>query len=92
MPFFPLMVLMKKPFVLVKLYKSVVLPTVLYGYEMWNHFKSVDLTYLNTFQQFIVKRIQNLKDLTCVKGYLESIFLHPTLTLENCYFYRNYVL
>ena len=31
MPFFPLIVLMAKPCVLVKLYKSVVLPTVLYG-------------------------------------------------------------
>ena len=62
---------------------------------MWNHFKSVDLTNLNTFQHFIVKGIQNLKPRTrsdIVKAYLESILFYPTLTLENCYFYRNYVL
>jgi hypothetical protein len=55
-----------KPCVLVKLYKSVVLPTVLYGYEMWNNLKSVDLTNLNRFQHFIVKRIQNLR--TCTRS------------------------
>jgi hypothetical protein len=76
-----------KPCVLVTFYKSVVLPTVLYGCEMWNNLKSVDLTNLNTFQHFIVKRIQNLRPRTrsdIVKGYLESILFHPTLTLENC--------
>jgi hypothetical protein len=31
---------------------------------MWNHFKSIDLAYLNTFQHFIVKRIQNLRSRT----------------------------
>ena len=54
-----------KPCVLVKLYKSVVLPTV-DGCEMWNNLKSVDLTNLNRFQHFIVKRIQNLR--TCTRS------------------------
>ena len=55
-----------KPCILVKLYKSIVLPTVLYGCEMWNNLKSVDLTNLNRFQHFIVKRIQNLR--TCTRS------------------------
>ena len=53
-----------KPCVLVKLYKSVVLPTVLYGCEMWNNLKSADLPNYNTFQHFIVKRIQKLRSCT----------------------------
>ena len=66
-----------KPCVLVKLYKSVVLPTVLYGYEMWNNLKSVDLTNLNRFQHFIVKRIQNLR--TCTRSDIcQSLLgIHP---------------
>jgi hypothetical protein len=66
-----------KPCVLVKLYKSVVLPTVLYGYEMWNNLKSIDFTNLNRFQHFIVKRIQNLR--TCTRSDMcQSLLgIHP---------------
>ena len=81
MPFLPLMVIMSisiKTCVLVKLYKYVVLPIVLYGCEMWNNLKSVDvLTNLNRFQHFIVKRIQNLR--TCTRSDMcQSLLgIHP---------------
>ena len=66
-----------KPCVLVKLYKSVVLPTVLYGCEMWDNLKSVDLTNLNRFQHFIVKRIQNSR--TCTRSDMcqSLVGIHP---------------
>ena len=41
---------------------------------MWNHFKSVDLTYINTFQHFIVNIIQNLRLRTSLIG------IHPILS------------
>jgi hypothetical protein len=41
---------------------------------MWNHFKSVDLTYINTFQHFIVNIIQNLRLRTSL------IVIHPILS------------
>jgi len=66
-----------KPCVLVTLYKYVVLSTVLYGCEMWNNFKSVDLTNLNTFQHFIVKRIQNLRPRTRSDMCQRLLGIHP---------------
>jgi hypothetical protein len=66
-----------KPCLVVKLYKSVVLPTVLYGCEMWDNLKSVDLTNLNRFQHFIVKRIQNSR--TCTRSDMcqSLVGIHP---------------
>ena len=50
-----------KPCVLVKLYKSVVLPT--YIIRLWNVIQS-KINRPTTFQHFIVKRIQNLRTCT----------------------------
>ena len=47
---------------------------------MWNHFKSVDLTNLNTFQNFIVKRIQNLKPRTRSDMCQSLLGIHPILS------------
>ena len=47
---------------------------------MWNHFKSVDLTNLNTFQHFIVKRIQNLKPRTRSDMCQSLLGIHPILS------------
>lgn len=46
------------------LYKKVVLPSTLYGCEIWNELKSQDYQLLNKFQHFIVKDIQGLKTST----------------------------
>ena len=48
----------------VSLYKRVVLPSVLYGCELWSNMRTKDLANLNTFQHFICKRIQGLPTLT----------------------------
>ena len=47
---------------------------------MWNHFKSVDLKNLNTFQHFIVKRIQNIKPRTRSDMCQSLIGIHPILS------------
>jgi hypothetical protein len=57
--------------------KSVVLPSVLYGCGMGNNLKSVDLTNLNRFQHFIVKRIQNLRICTRSNMCQRLLGIHP---------------
>ena len=52
------------PEVLVKLYKTIILPSVLYGCEIWGRVKASDLALLNKLQHFIVKRILDLPKLT----------------------------
>ena len=61
-----------------QLYKSVVLPTVLYGCEMQNNLKSLDLTKLNIFQHFIVRRIQSLRTCTRSDMWQSLLGIHPT--------------
>lgn len=48
------------PTVLIKLYKTVILPTLLYGCEMWTSLKASDETALQRFQHFAIKRILGL--------------------------------
>ena len=48
------------PMTVSHLYKSVVLPSVLYGCELWNGISCQDLQKLNTFQHFICKDILKL--------------------------------
>ena len=50
---------------------------------MWNHIKSVDLTYLNTFQHFIVKRIQNLRSRTRSDMCQSLLGIHPSLSYSD---------
>ena len=42
------------------LYKRIVLPTVLYGCELWNGLSTQDLNRLSTFQHFVCKNVMNL--------------------------------
>ena len=42
----------------VDLYKKVVIPTVLYGCEVWNNLKHKNIDELNKFQRMIAKKIQ----------------------------------
>ncbi len=52
------------PMALLKLYKSVVIPTCLYGCEFWSGLKNQDILKLNRLQHFIVKNIQRFKTQT----------------------------
>ena len=46
------------------LYKTIVLPSILYGCELWNHTNNEDLRRLNTLQHGIIKQILGLPKLT----------------------------
>lgn len=48
------------PVVMIKLYKTVILPSVLYGCEMWGSMRKVDIVTLSRFQHFVIKNILNL--------------------------------
>ena len=52
------------------LYKTIVLPSFLYGCELWNHTNNEDLRRLNTLQHGIIKQILSLPKLnrsdTCI--------------------------
>lgn len=52
------------PLTLAKLYKSVVLPSVLYGCELWNNLSTADSQRLHVFQHSICKSVQNLPSQT----------------------------
>jgi hypothetical protein len=51
------------PLVLVKLYKSVVIPSVLYRCEVWNNLKNKDLLLLNKLQHFVAKHAHKFSTL-----------------------------
>ena len=55
------------------LYKTVVLPSVLFGCELWNNLSYSDLHRLNTFQHFVCKNALNLPKL-CRSDICESFF------------------
>ena len=46
------------PMTCARLYRSVIIPIPLYGCELWNNLKDVDIKTLNIFQHRIVKLIQ----------------------------------
>jgi hypothetical protein len=48
----------------VSLYKKIVLPSVLYGCELWNNLSSCDISYLEKCQQFCCKKILGLHNQT----------------------------
>lgn len=52
------------PRTLTHLYKTIVLPTVLYGCELWNNMSYRDRNQLSTFQHFICKNSLNLPKLS----------------------------
>ena len=61
------------PKTLSHLYKKIVLPSVLYGCELWNNMLSSDRAQLNTFQHFICKNSLNLPK-SCRSDMCESLF------------------
>lgn len=88
------------PLVLVRLYNSIVLPSMLYGCELWNNMKATDYAALNRAQHFIVKDIINVKtrtrsdmcqSLVGLRPIVSTIekrklyFLHKLCTLSDCY-------
>ena len=82
------------PLTLTKLYKSIVIPSALYGCETWSHLTLHDLNELEKFQHFCVKKIQCLPWQT--RSYMcESLLGLPKLSLEidkfkeSCSFYND---
>jgi hypothetical protein len=71
------------PITLSHLYKSVVLPTVLYGCELWNNLSTSDCQRLNVFQHSIcnTKNAQNLPTATR-SDICESLFNVITIISE----------
>ena len=95
------------PSVLTRLNKTVVLPTVLYGCEMWTCLKSIDWSTLHKFQHFIVKHILGLKTLSrtdVCQGLLglfptdaytdkkKLLFLHKLCEVKVCYLSKNILM
>lgn len=68
------------PCVSLHIYKTVVLPTVFYGCEVWSNLKNSDISILDKFQHFIVKYILNLKVTTRSDMCQSLLGLHPILT------------
>ena len=52
------------PLTLISIYKKVILPSVLYGCEMWTNMTKRDVQKLETFQHYAVKLILNLQTST----------------------------
>jgi len=52
------------PLALIKLYKTLVIPSCLHGCEVWNSLKDQGISLLKRLQHFIVKHIQKLPKLT----------------------------
>ncbi len=46
------------PLTSASLYRKIIMPTVLYGCELWNHLTKAESDELNKLQHFIVKKIQ----------------------------------
>lgn len=64
--FFALLTLGVKPLGLnpitsANLYRKIIIPSVLYGCELWNHLTQSEIDELNRLQHFIVKKIQGFK-------------------------------
>ena len=69
------------PATLSKLYKRVILPSVLYGCELWCDLRQKDIRSLNTFQHFICKHAMNLPKQTR-SDMCESLFGLLPITSE----------
>ena len=48
------------PLTSISLYKKIVIPTVLYGCELWNNMNNSDIDVINRLQHFAVKKILGL--------------------------------
>ena len=65
------------PLTLISLYRKIVIPTVLYGCELWNNLKQTDLQVLQKFQHFVIKDIQDLKTSTRSDMCESMLGMHP---------------
>ena len=52
------------PLTSASLYKKIVIPTALYGSELWNNLSKTDIIKVDRLQHYIVKRIQGFKTRT----------------------------
>jgi len=85
------------PLVLIKLYRSVVLPTVLLGSEIWNNLINQNISILNRFQHNILLRSMSrdskqLQDQIFVTAW--SVFNRSYLKVTNANYFswENYAL
>ena len=86
------------PLTSTSLYKKIIIPTVLYGCELWNDLTQSNIDTINKFQHFIVKKIQgftmrtrsdiceSMLGLIRLSAEVEKrklMFLHKILTLQS---------
>ena len=72
-----IMLKITNPEVLIDLYKSVVLPSTLYGCEVWNNLKTNEIASLNRLKHCIIKRVLKVKTSTQSDMYESMMCLHP---------------
>ena len=82
------------PLTLIRLNRKIVIPTVFYGYELWNTLKHTDLEVPKKFQHFVIKNIQDLTNVNQI-GYTWKHARHASyhlvkLTKEKYCFSENY--
>ena len=71
------------PLVSVSLYSKIVVPTALYGAELWNNLTANDVTSINRFQHFVVKNIQGFPSRTRSDMAESMLGLHKLISEVN---------
>ena len=65
------------PITAISLYRKIILPSVLYGCEIWNNLSTTEINEIDKFQRYIVKRVQGLPVRTRTDMCESMLGLHP---------------
>ena len=65
------------PMTCASLYKKIVIPTIIYGCEIWNHLSVAEVDKINRTQRRIVKNIQGFSLRTRTDIFESMLGLHP---------------